>query len=93
MVKSKVKNASALRAPTSSTAARLHLIVQTKNSDQLSIAVPGMAQNDSKRTAENSATDKRTEGIRSMACDREKVRSDAHVGPKFSICSIDQEHL
>ena len=55
--------------------------------------VSGIAQNDSKRTAENSATDKRTEGIRSMACDREKVRSEEHVRQKFSVCSDDQQHL
>ena len=52
----------------------------------------GVAQNESKRTAENSATDKRTEGIRSMACDREKVWSKEHAGQKFSICSTDQQH-
>ena len=51
------------------------------------------AQNDSKPTAENSATDKRTEGIRSMARDREKVRSEEHVGQKISTCSTDQQHF
>ena len=41
----------------------------------------------------NSATDKWTEGTRSMACDREKVRSEERVGQKFSIFSTDQQHL
>ena len=36
---------------------------------------------------------RRTEGIRSMACDREKVRSEEHVGQNFSMCSLDQQHL
>ena len=34
---------------------------------------------------------KRTERIRSMACDREKVRSEEHVGQKLSMRSTDQE--
>ena len=32
-----------------------------------------VSQNDSKRTAENSATDKRTEGVRCVARDREEM--------------------
>ena len=51
---------SVLRAPTGSTAARLHLTVQMKNSDPLRrVTIPSIAQNDSKRTADNNATDKK----------------------------------
>ena len=31
--------------------------------------------------------------IRSMACNSEEIRSEEHVGQKFSICSVDQLHL
>ena len=37
------------------------------------VTIPSIAQNDSRRTAENSATHKRTERFRSMARDREEI--------------------
>ena len=48
------------------------------------ITAPSIAQNDSKRTTENSATDKGTAGLRSIGCDREEIRPDEHVRQKFS---------
>ena len=42
---------------------------------------------------ENSAANERTEGIRSMACNSAKVRSEEHVRQKLSVCSTDQQHL
>ena len=36
---------------------------------------------------------KRTEGFRSMACDRERVPSEEHVGQQISIRSTDQQDL
>ena len=57
---------------------------------RISDLIPSLAQNDSKRTIENSASN---EGIRSMAHDREEVRPKEHVRPKFSICSTDQQQI
>ena len=60
---------------------------------EASVTLPSIAQNNSKRTAENSATNKRMEGSRSMARDREEIRSEEGVQHKFGICSIDQKYL
>ena len=44
------------------------------------------------KPTENSATNKGTEWIRSMARDRE-VRPKKHVRPKFCICNTDQQRI
>ena len=40
-----------------------------------------------------SAANKRTERIRSMACNGEEIRSEEHVRQKFSICSVDISNI
>ena len=47
------------------------------------------SQVDSEPT-EDSTANKRTERIRSMACNSEEIRSEQHVRQKFSTCSVDQ---
>ena len=53
----------------------------------------GPRQNDSERATEESAANERTEGIQSMASNSGEIRSEEHVRQKFSICSVDQQHL
>ena len=50
--------------------------------------MPSFAQDDSKRPAENSATHKRTEMFRSMARDREGIRSEEHVTQKSAHAAL-----
>ena len=46
-----------------------------------------------KEPTENRATNTGTEGMRSMARDREEVRPKKHVRQEFSKCSTDQQHF
>ena len=54
-------------------------------------AVPGSAQNNQRATEDGSAST-RTERIRSIALDRQKIRSEEHVRQELGVRSAHQQH-
>ena len=66
-------------AVTSSTTPRWQWIVQKRNSAQLTVTLPRIVQNNSKRTTEKSSASARTEKIRSAARNRECLARTQHT--------------